>query len=100
MLCLGPTVVGHGSGSLLRHLRNRELDSVISAASAKIPAKAMSDLFRRRIGMFIKNGLEGDDKPGRAESALRSIVVDECLLYWVEGFALHQRLDRCDGLSL
>ena len=54
----------------------------------------------RRIRVLIKHRLEGDNEPGRAETALRSVVVDECLLDGIEIFALHQRLDRGDGFAL
>src|ERR1700693_1925416 len=96
MVCIGPTVIGHGSGSCLRHLRNRTLDSVISAASAKIPAEAATDVFRTRMRVLIEKRLEGHDEPGCAETTLRSVVIDECLLNRVGGIALHQALERVD----
>src|SRR5208282_5607782 len=100
MFCIRPIVVGHGSGSFLRHLRNGKLDSVIGAASAKISAEAATDLFGSGIRMVIEKCLERDHEPGRAETALRSIVVDECLLDGVEVFSLHKRFDCGDCLAL
>src|ERR1700721_59740 len=100
MICVGPTVVRHGSGSPLRHLRDGKLDSVIGAAPAKIPAEAAADLLRTRMRVLIKKGLERDHEPGRAETALRGIVVDERLLDGMERVTAHHRLDRGDWLTL
>ena len=98
MLCIGPIVVGHGSGSFLRHLRDGKLDSVIGAAAAKVAAEAATDLFGRGIRMLIDKRLERDHESRRAETALRSVVVDECLLDRVKGLTLHQGLDCGDCL--
>src|SRR5271165_5461203 len=100
MLRIRPIVVGHGSGSFLRHLRDCELDSVIGAASAKISAQPATNLFRTRVWMLIDKRLERDHEPGSTETALRSVVIDECLLNGVEIFALHQGFDRGDCLAL
>src|SRR3984893_7512761 len=100
MFCIRPIVVRHRSCSFLRHLRNRKVDSVIGAASAKISAEAPTDFFRTCIGMLIEKCLERHYEAGGAEAALRSIVIDERLLDRMKGFALHQGFDGSDGLAL
>src|SRR5579863_9040707 len=50
--------------------------------------------------MLIKQRLEGHDKPRCTETALRSIVIDECLLDGMQTLALHQRFDGGDRIAL
>ena len=73
---------------------------MIRSAAAKVPAQPAADFLGSRIGMLIEKRFEGDDESGRAEAALRSIVVDECLLDRMKFFALHEGFDCGDCLTL
>src|SRR2546423_6193151 len=81
VLSVGPCVVRHGSGSFLRDLRDGLANSGIGSAAAEIAAEAVADVVGAGLRMFVEEGLAGDDESGSAEAALRSIVLDECLLH-------------------
>src|SRR6202044_4035139 len=95
MFSSGPIVVGHGSPSFLRHLRNRQVDSVISAAAANVATQAVTNFFGSRIRMLIQDRLERHNESRRAKAALRSVVIAQGLLNETEVVALHQFLNGC-----
>ena len=110
MFRIGPLIVRHGLGSLPRDLRDRAANSVIGSAAAEIAAESVEDFVGRGIGMLVEHRLAGDDEPRRAESALRSVVVDEGLLDRMQLATFHQastvviffpwRLDRQHGARI
>src|SRR5438552_11373422 len=93
---IGPCIVRHNSGSFLRHLSDDLLNAVVGAAAAKISAKAAPNVFGRGLRVLIEKCFAGDNKPGSAEAALGSIVLDKSLLHRVYLAILHQCLDRGD----
>src|ERR1700691_93709 len=69
-----------GRNSLLSDLRDGLANSIIRFAAAEVAAKAATNLFGRRLRMLVEKSRAGDDKAGRAETALSSIVIDKGLL--------------------
>jgi len=58
------------------------------------------DLLRRWMRMFIKKSLGGNHESGGAEAALLGVVFHKSSLHRMQMLALHQPLDRNDGLAL
>src|SRR5262249_25520551 len=71
----------------LDHLR-------IGRAAAEVAGEIVLGALVVRIGMLVEQLLHHQDEPGRAEAALESAVLDECLLHRIERFARRQALDR------
>src|SRR5207302_9427281 len=92
----GPTVVGHGSRPFLRELRDRQLNAMVCATTAKIAAEPMADIFGTGTGMLFEKCLTGDNKPRRAEAALRAVVVYKGLPHRVGLGLMQRRLERSD----
>jgi len=59
-------------------LGNGALDAGVSPATTEVSAETFMNLFPCGIGMFIEESLGGHYESGGAESALLSIVIDEC----------------------
>ena len=60
----------------------------------------MTDVVGAGLRMLVEKCLAGDDESGSAEAALRSIVLNECLLYRMQLAGFHQRFDGGAGLVL
>ena len=58
------------------------------------------DLLRRWMRMFIEKSLGGNHKSGGTEAALLGVVFYKGSLHGMKLLALHQPLDRNDGLAL
>src|SRR5215469_12565860 len=84
----------------MRKLIDDFLDSCIGATTAEIAAESVTNLLLRCIGIFIEEGLCGDDETWCAEPALLRIILDECCLHRTQLVALHQAFGGDDRLVL
>src|SRR6478735_2781214 len=57
---------------------------VVGAATAQVPRHGMPRLFTRRFRVLLQQRHGGDHLAGRAEAALRTELVNECLLHRVQ----------------
>jgi hypothetical protein len=53
-----------------RDLRDSATNSPVGPAAADVPAEAVKKIFLRWVGMLVEQSLAGNNKAGRAESAL------------------------------
>src|SRR5258708_4571870 len=94
-----PTVVWHGLGSLLRHLRDDLLNAMVGAAATEIAAHSATNVFSGGLRVLLQKCFGSNHEAWSAESALRGVVVHKCLLHRMQFVALHQRLDRRNRLA-
>jgi hypothetical protein len=68
-------------------------DVLIPRASAEIAFQAVPDFSFRGIGISVKDLLGGHDHAGRAEAALKAVVIPEGLLDRMKGTVASESFD-------
>src|SRR5687767_2845479 len=86
------------AGTSVGHREDRRLEARVGAAAEEVPAQAVPDLLGARAARVrVEQRLARHHEAGRAEAALRGVVLDEGRLQRVQGAAF--RAQALDGLD-
>src|SRR3954453_7192085 len=83
-----------------RGLADRRDDVLVARAAAVVALDRVADLVIRRIGVAGEEVRGGHDHAGRAEPALKAVLLPERRLERVELLAVGEALDRADGAAV
>src|SRR5262249_62235680 len=73
---------------------------VVVGAAAKITCQSGANIVRIRVWIPREQAFSAHQLTRRTESTLRPIMVDKCLLQWIEPSVLRETLDRLHGSAI